>query len=372
MRQHIIVVAMVSVDAAVIGGGVTGLAAALALAKRGASVCVLERESKTGRATSTHNSGVIHAGLYYPTGSLKARLCVEGRDRLYAFCATHGVPYRRCGKLVVAADDHDAEQLVSLKKKAHENGVTSVIEVDPGFVKAKEPYVHAVAALWSPDTGILEAEALVKTLERLCKAEDVAVLVGTPLSGAETRADGIELATPHERFMAATVVNAAGLYADLVSVELGASSFKIYPCRGEYAELAPSKRDRVNGLVYPPPHASGAGLGVHLAKTVWGSVTLGPTICYQESRDDYESGRLALEDFVPPARRLLPWVTVADLQPGGSGIRAKLHGPDQRVADFMVERDRVNPRVIQAAGIDSPGLTSCLAIGERVATIWQR
>ena len=362
---------MIGVDVAVIGGGVTGLASALALAKRGAGVCVLEREGKTGRATSTHNSGVIHAGLYYPTGSLKARLCVEGRDRLYEFCTAHGVPHRRCGKLVVAADDHDAEQLVALKKKAHENGVTSVMEVDPGFVKEKEPHVRAVAALWSPDTGIVEAEALVKTLERLCKEHDVAIVVGSPLLGAEATSEGLELATPHERFTAATVVNAAGLYADIVSAQLGASAFKIYPCRGEYAELAPSRRDRVNGLVYPPPHASGAGLGVHLAKTVWGSVTLGPTISYQESRDDYESCRLTLEDFVAPARRMLPWVTVADLQPGGSGIRAKLHGPGEKFADFLVERDRESPRVIQAAGIDSPGLTSCLAIGERVADIWQ-
>lgn len=362
---------MTSVDVAVIGGGVTGLASALALASRGASVCLLEREGKTGRVTSTHNSGVIHAGLYYPTGSLKARLCIEGRDRLYDFCAKYHVPHRRCGKLVVAHDDHDAEQLITLKKKAHQNGVTSVVEVDTAFVKDKEPHAFAVAALWSPETGIVEAEALVKTLERLCRERDVAVVVGSPLTGADTRPDGIELATPHERFVAATVVNASGLYADLVSAELGASAFRIYPCRGEYAELAPSKRDRVNGLVYPPPHASGAGLGVHLARTMWGSVTIGPTICYQDSRDDYESGRLALEDFVAPARRLLPWVTLGDLQPGGSGIRAKLHGPDQKFADFLIERDPENPRVIQAAGIDSPGLTSCLAIGEHVAAIWQ-
>ena len=130
-------------------GGVTGLASALALAERGASVCLLEREGRTGRATSTHNSGVIHAGLYYPTGTLKARLCVEGRDRLYDFCAAHHVPYRRCGKLVVAHDAHDAEQLIALKKNAHDNGVTSVIDVDPSFVKQKEPNVFAVAALWS-------------------------------------------------------------------------------------------------------------------------------------------------------------------------------------------------------------------------------
>jgi L-2-hydroxyglutarate oxidase LhgO len=361
---------MLTVDAAVIGGGVTGLAAALSLSKSGASVCLLERERKTGRATSTHNSGVIHAGLYYPTGSLKARMCVEGRDRLYEFCAAYSVPHRRSGKLVVAGDDRDAEQLATLKKKAHENGVTSVIDVDAAFVKAAEPNVYAVAALWSPDSGIVEAEALVKTLERLCKEHDVAIVVDSPLIGADLAADGVELATPHERFTAATVVNAAGLYADVVSTQLGASTFKIYPCRGEYAELAPSKRGLVNGLVYPLPHSSGAGLGVHLAKTLGNSVTLGPTIHYQESRDDYEGGRLTLADFLEPAQRLLPGVTLSDLRPGGSGIRAKLHGPDKKFADFLIERDPVNPRVIQAAGIDSPGLTSCLAIGERVAQIW--
>lgn len=362
---------MVHVDVAVIGGGVTGLASALALADAGASVCLVEREARPGRATSTHNSGVIHAGLYYPAGSLKARLCVEGRDRLYAFCARHRVPHARCGKLVVAYDDHETAALEALRQKSHANGVTSVEFATADFIRAKEPNVHAAAALWSPDTGILEAEALVKALEHLCRDREVALVVGSPLVGATTHADGIELATPHERFVAGTVVNAAGLYADTVSAMLGGMPFKIYPCRGEYAELKPSRRSMVNGLVYPLPHSSGAGLGVHLAKTTWGSVTLGPTINYQDSKDDYEGGRMPLEDFVTPAQRLLPWLTLADLQPGGSGIRAKLQGPGQPVEDFLIQRDPVNQRVIQAAGIDSPGLTSCLAVGARVAALWQ-
>ncbi len=361
---------MLRVDVAVIGGGVTGLASALALAQRGASVCLLEREPRPGRATSTHNSGVIHAGLYYPTGSLKAQLCVEGRDRLFTFCAEHRVPHVRCGKLVIAADEHEVAVLETLRLKSHANGVTSVDLVDADFIAAKEPNVRAVAALWSPDSGILEAEALVKALEHLCRDHDVAALVGSPLVGATTTPDGIELATPHETFVAGTVVNAAGLYADTISAMLGAMPFHIHPCRGEYAELKPSRRSMVNGLVYPLPHASGAGLGVHLAKTTWGSVTLGPTIHYQESKDDYEGGRMPLEDFVEPAQRLLPWVTLADLQPGGSGIRAKLHGPDKGFADFLIQRDTVNSRVIQAAGIDSPGLTSCLAVGRLVADLW--
>lgn len=361
---------MERIDVAVIGGGVTGLASALSLAQRGASVALLERERKPGRATSTHNSGVIHAGLYYPQGSLKALLCVEGRDRLFSFCEQHQLPFARCGKLVIAADAHEATELEALQKKSHANGVTSVITVGADFIKAKEPNVRAYAALWSPDTGIIEAEAYVKALEHLCKHHDVAIVVDSPLIGAEPHADGIEIVTPHERFIAATVVNASGLYADVTSRQLGAMDFHIYPCRGEYAELAPSKRHMVNGLVYPLPHSSGAGLGVHLAKTTWGSVTLGPTIHYQESKDDYEGGRMPLEEFVEPAQHLLPWVTINDLQPGGSGIRAKLHGPGEKFADFLIQRDTVNPRVIQASGIDSPGLTSSLAIGERVANIW--
>ncbi len=320
---------MTAVDVAVIGGGVTGLASALAIARLGASVAVLEREAKTGRATSTHNSGVIHAGIYYPPGSLKAELCVDGLQRMYRFCETYRVPHVKSGKLIIASDDHEIADLERLCEVGHVNGVSALELVDAAFIKAKEPNVRAIAALWSPDSGVLEAEAFVKALEHLCRADDVAVVVGSPLLGAASTGDGIELETPHERIVAATVVNASGLYADTVSSMLGGMAFTIYPCRGEYAELAPSRRSMVNGLVYPLPHASGAGLGVHLAKTTWGSVTLGPTIHYQDSKDDYEGGRLPLEAFVEPAQRLLPWVTLADLQPGGSGIRAKLHGPDR-------------------------------------------
>lgn len=360
---------MVGVDVAVIGGGVVGLSAALAVARRGQSVCLLERDTRPGRGTSTRNSGVIHAGIYYPPGSLKARLSVEGRERLYAFCGAHGVPHERCGKLIVASDEHEAAQLDALRSRSHENGATSVQSVDRAFVQAREPHVRAVAALWSPDTGIVETEALVRTLDRLCRLREVAIVVDSPLVGAESAGDAVALITPHERFTARTVVNAAGLYADAVSALLGGSSFTIHPCRGEYAELAPPRRRWVNGLVYPLPHASGAGLGVHLTRTTWGSVLVGPTIRYQAERDDYESDRLPLEEFVDSVRRLLPEATLADLQPGGSGIRAKLHGPETTFADFLIQRDARNPRVIQAAGIDSPGLTSCLAIGEMVATL---
>ena len=357
------------IDVAVIGGGVVGLAAALALAEAGASVCVLEQEPRLGHGTSTRNSGVIHAGLYYPAGSLKAELCVEGRDRLYAFCAEHHVPHERCGKLVVATSEAELPELDRLQARAVGNGVRCDI-VAPPFIREREPHAtSAIAALWSPDTGIVQAEGLVKTLARLCRDRDVALLISSPLMDARARGGGMALVTPRETIEAATVVNAAGLHADVVSRLLGAMRFTIYPCRGEYAELVSSKRAWLNGLIYPLPH--GVGLGVHFVKTTWGSVLLGPTTSYQESRNDYESNRLPLESFLEPARKLMPDLTLNDLQPGGTGIRAKLHGPDRAFADFIVQRDAVNHSVIQASGIDSPGLTSSLAIGARVAEIWR-
>jgi L-2-hydroxyglutarate oxidase LhgO len=356
-------------DVLIVGGGVVGLAAAAASARDDRNVAVLDRHRRPGMETSTHNSGVIHAGLYYPANSLKARLCVEGRARLYEFCERRGVPHARTGKLVVATEPGDEARLTQLEARARANGVDDVRLVGREDIVARQPGLAATTALFSPSTGLVAADHLVQALLQECRDRDVSWIPGTAVTDGMRTGGSIEVRTGQETIRARVVINAAGLHADDVSSALGGETFTIYPCRGEYAELTPRWRDRIRVPVYPVPHASGHGLGVHITPTIGGGVLLGPTVRFQDRKDDYEGDRLELSDFLEPARALLPDITLDDLRPGGSGIRAKFHPPEESFADFHITHDARVPGLIQAAGIDSPGLTSCLAIGAMVAAL---
>jgi L-2-hydroxyglutarate oxidase LhgO len=357
------------VDLLIIGGGVVGLACARQTARAGRTVCLLERHARFGAETSTHNSGVIHAGIYYPAGSLKARLCVEGRHALYEYCDAQGVPYRRSGKLIVAGQGDDEVRLAGLLARGHANGVDDLEIVDRDFIRRLEPHVTAWAALWSPSSGIVEAEALVRALHRDAASRDTIMLPAMPLVQGEAYGDRFEVRTPAESIRARAVVNAAGLRADEVSAMLGGRAFQIHPCRGEYAELVGASRDLVRRPVYPVPAPEGEHLGVHVTPTTWGSVMVGPTARYQTAKDDHEGDRLPVEAFLEPTRMLLPAVSPGDLRLGGTGIRPKLSPDASAFSDFLIERDPEQPRLIQAAGIDSPGLTACLAIGRQVSDL---
>ncbi len=360
---------MEQIDIAIIGGGVVGLSIASALSKKGRSICLLEKHPRMGLESSTHNSGVIHAGLYYPQNTLKTKLCIEGRELLYTFCKKYRIPYSRCGKLIVCSDSSKIPALELLATQGQSNGLEDLRLVDQIFCKKREPSIRATAAIWSPSTGIVEPEALVRTLTHLASQNDVTLMTETRVKNGSTTPYGIELITPQEQIHARLVINAAGLYADEISHMLGGHLVTIYPVRGEYAELVPRTDLFINGLIYPLPEESGHGLGIHLTKTTWGTVIVGPTAKYQTSKIDYEQNRLPLELFYDSARRLVPNLRLNDLKLGNTGIRATCRHPNEKFSDFIIGRDKSIPTLIHVAGIDSPGLTACLAIGKMVSRL---
>jgi glycerol-3-phosphate dehydrogenase len=365
----------------IIGGGVVGCAVAQAVSRRWSDVFLIEQMPKLGMGASTRNSGVIHSGIYYPPRSLKAQLCVAGNRMMYDFCAERSVPHRNCGKLVVAHDAAQESALERLAENGRANGVEGLRIVDRAAVRAREPHIEATAALEVPSTGIVSAEDLVKTLARIAADQGASILPRARVVGLEAHSDFIAVtiaeegaddqsAATEETLEARCVINCAGLYSDEIAAMLGNHNYRIYPVRGEYCELVRAKSYLVNNLVYPLPHTDGLGLGTHLTRTLWGTVLVGPTADYIEDKNDYERNRLPIEEFVRNAKSMLPELEAADLQLAYSGIRAKLISPGHGgFADFVIERDAKVPQAIQLIGIESPGLTSCLPIAERVLSL---
>ncbi len=360
----------------IIGGGVIGCAIANAVSKRWQDVFLVEKFPKLGMATSTRNSGVNHSGIYYPKNSLKARHCVEGNRLTYEFCAKHNVPFRHCGKLVVAADAHEVEELAALKKRGEDNGVEGLRLIDAAEIRKREPHIRGTAALVVPSTGIVSAEELVHAYARVASNQGAnmvtrAEVVSLTPSGKNIRVGlriGDEEDSQDETIEARCVINAAGLYADEVAAMLGNHSWKIYPVRGEYCEVRGPRSSLINNLVYPLPHSDGLSLGVHFTKTLWGTFLLGPTATYVDGKDNYEKDRLPIADFAHSAKTLLPEIEESDLQLGYSGLRPKLVPPGGKgIADFVITRDPTVPQAIHLVGMESPGLTAAPAIAEHVS-----
>ncbi len=356
----------------IIGGGVVGCAIARALSNRWSDVFVLEALPKIGMGASSRNSGVIHSGLYYPPGSLKARHCLRGNQLTYEFCAAHGVPHRRTGKLVVASSPAEVEKLVALMKTGEANGVENMRIIDRAAIRAREPHVEGFQAIEIPSTGIVSSEELVKAYARIASDQGAHIVVHAKVERLEASRDGVRVISTAGEIETRCLVNSAGLFADEIARMLGSSMAKheIYPVRGEYCELVRSKQDCICGLVYPLPHPEGVSLGVHLTKTVWGNVLIGPTARYVDDKNNYERDREPIEAFARGAKLLLPELEPSDLMPAYSGIRAKLTPPgdrgEKRVADFIIQRDPQFPCVVQLMGIESPGLTSAPSIAAQV------
>ena len=363
----------------IIGGGIVGCAIAYALSSRWDDVFVLEALPKVGMLTSTRNSGVIHSGIYYPPGSLKARHCVRGNRLAYEFCAAHGVPHHRIGKIVVASSAAEEKELRALMENGRANGVEGLRIIDRAGIRAREPHVDGFCALEVPSAGILSSEDYVKTYARLAAAGGAHILNHARVGRLEALTDTIRVTSDAGEIETRCLVNSAGLFADDVAAMLGSSMarHKIYPVRGEYCELVRAKQDWVRGLVYPLPPAQGLTLGTHLTKTLWGNVLVGPTARYIDDKNDYESDREPVEDFARSAKLLLPDIEPSDFVPAYSGIRPKLlppsspsvHAHGKGMADFIIETDPEFPRVVQLMGIESPGLTSAPAIAEQVTEL---
>ncbi|MGH9732857.1 MAG: NAD(P)/FAD-dependent oxidoreductase [Candidatus Acidiferrales bacterium] len=353
----------------IIGGGVVGCAIARAASAKWADVFLLEQMPKLGMGASSRNSGVIHSGLYYTPGSLKALLCVRGNKLTYEFCAAHGVPHRNTGKLVVATSREQEPKLTDLLERGRANGVQGLDIIDAAAIRAREPHIAGTAAIEVPSTGIVASEELVKAYARIAVGQGADIVTHAKVQKIDANGDLARVTSSAGEIETRCLVNSAGLFADEIAGLMGSAMAKhrIYPVRGEYCEIVRARSDLVRGLVYPLPHPEGLSLGVHLTKTLWDTVLVGPTAHYITDKNDYESNRPPVEDFVRMAQPMLPEIRAEDLMPAYTGIRAKLAPPGTHHAtDFIVERDPQFPNVVQLIGMESPALTSAGAIAEHV------
>ncbi|WP_085899960.1 NAD(P)/FAD-dependent oxidoreductase [Kiloniella majae] len=364
---------MEQVDCVVIGAGVVGMACARALALSGRDVIVIEKESMPGSEISARNSGVIHAGIYYPQNSLKAELCIKGKELLYSYCNDHAVPHKKCGKLIVATTSAEEKTLEDIKQRAIKNGVDDLHYLSASEIKDREPELHATKALFSPSTGIVDVHSLILAFQGDLENNGGMIAFNTPVTGGKASDQGIILHTGGESPMtlqAKTVINAGGLHAPTLAGKLTHFPKECVPdlfyAKGNYFSL--SGKAPFSNLIYPVPEA--AGLGVHVTLDMEGQIRFGPDVEWVETLD-YEVSPDRSRPFYDAIRRYWPALKDGALTPDYSGIRPKLQAPGKPAVDFVIQ-DKTNHGIhglINLFGIESPGLTASMAIAEKVLAL---
>lgn len=365
------------VDCVVIGAGVIGLAIARALALSGREVLILEAAETFGSEISSRNSEVIHAGIYYPAGSLKARLCIAGKKALYRYCRERGVAHAPCGKLIVASEAAQLAKLPELRRKAAENGVGDLVFLDTRELAVREPELRALGALWSPSTGILDSHALMLAYLGDAETGGAVLVCRSPVTAGRVAGDGIYLEIGGEAggfaLKARSLVNAAGLRAAALASRLEGLAAETIPpihfAKGCYFTL--SGRSPFHTLIYPV-HRDDASLGVHLTHDLTGAARFGPDVEWLEGETfDYSVDPARAAAFYTAVRHYWPGLPDGALQPGYAGIRPKLQAPGAPMRDFLIQGEREHgvPGLVNLYGIESPGLTASLAIGDLVADL---
>ncbi len=395
-----------SCDIAIVGGGIIGLATALALSEQapGLRLAVLEKEARLAAHQSSHNSGVIHAGIYYTPGSYKACLCVEGVKLMLTFCDMYGIQYERCGKVIVATSPEELPRLAQLYKRGVANGVVGLERIGPERIREIEPHANALAAIYSPATGIVDFGKVSMTMASVLRGRGAAILTGARVGRIVSVNGGVVLETASGTVRARALINCAGLYADRVARLMGVrTDVRIIPFRGEYYNLVPDRRHLVRGLIYPAPDPAFPFLGVHFTRTIHGGVEAGPNAVLAFAREGYTYRHIRLGEvagmvaypglwrmaarywrmglyelyrslsrsaFVRALQRLVPEISPADLEPGGAGVRAQAVEKDGAlVDDFRIVE---TPKAIHVLNAPSPAATASLAIGRHIADLAAR
>ena len=390
-----------SADLAIIGGGIVGCATALAIISRkpGLKIVLFEKETQLACHQTGHNSGVIHAGLYYRPGSLKAMTCASGREALYRFCAEHDIPHQRCGKVVVAVDETELPALDELERRGQENGLDGLQRLTASELQKREPHARGIAGLFVPQTGIVDYVRVTQTMAEIFRSNGGIIHLHTPITQVSKDSDSYLIRARNSTFRAHSLVNCAGLQADRVAFSAGMHpDLRIIPFRGEYYQFKPERGSLVKHLIYPVPDPQMPFLGVHFTRMIDGTVEAGPNAVLAWQREGYQRSDISLRDladtltfggfwklsarfwrvgleeygrsfskslFIKSLQRLMPEIRSDDLIPGGSGVRAQaVDRKGRMIDDFCIQTEG---RMVHVLNAPSPAATASLSIGEHIA-----